>query len=225
MQKVVKRSYDASRRRALADSMRQQVIEAAKPLFISQGYEATSMRQLADAAGVSLQTLYNAFGSKFGLFSALMDVIVAGDHEPVALSDRPETQALRAIENPERLVRAIVAAAVPILSRLNVIYPTLRAAASSDPEVAEAHQRFTLDARYTDYRPLGGHLARIGALPPHIDAKRATDILWTVLSPDVYDLFITHRGWTVDEFERWAAESLTATLLSGRPRRTRRTGG
>jgi AcrR family transcriptional regulator len=125
MPKVVKRSYDASRRRALADSMRQQVIEAAKPLFISQGYEATSMRQLADAAGVSLQTLYNAFGSKFGLFSALMDVIVAGDHEPVALSDRPETQALRAIENPERLVRAIVAAAVPKSPRPTSASPSM----------------------------------------------------------------------------------------------------
>lgn len=85
----VKREYDASRRQADAERTRCHVVDAATPLFIDAGYESASMRQIADAADVSLQTLYNAFGSKYGLFTAVMDVVIAGDHEPVALADRP----------------------------------------------------------------------------------------------------------------------------------------
>ena len=65
----VKRPYNGSRRRAQAEETKQQIVDAAKPLFLAQGYEATSMRQLAEASGVSLQTLYNAFQSKFGVCS------------------------------------------------------------------------------------------------------------------------------------------------------------
>lgn len=82
---------------------------------------------------MSLQTLYNAFGSKFGVFSVLMDVIIAGDHDPVTLADRVEFTTLDAIVDPWELLRAVVRVAAPILERLDVIYPTLRGASASDP--------------------------------------------------------------------------------------------
>jgi AcrR family transcriptional regulator len=209
----VKRTYDSTRRHALAQATRQHVIETATPLFIDQGYEATSVRQLAAAAGVSLQTLYNAFGSKFGIFSALMDVIIVGDHEAVPLSGRPEIRALEATDDASAMVEALVRATTPVLGRLSIIYPTLRAAAASDPQVAEAHQRFTHDARYADLRPFGRRLADLGALPAHLTPEQATDILWAVLSPDVYDLLTAHRGWSADDFQSWATRTLIATLL------------
>jgi AcrR family transcriptional regulator len=222
MANVVKRPYDSSRRKAQAEQTRRHIVETAKPLFIENGYGATSMRQLADAAEVSLQTLYNTFNSKFGLFSALMDVIVAGDHEPVATADRAEVRALEAIDDPEAFIRAVVLAATPVLVRLDVIYPTLRAAASSDPQVAAAYQRFALDARYDHYRRLGSRLHDLRALPSSIDATQAADILWTVLSPDTYHLLAGHRRWSVTDFESWATNTLLATVVT-MPTRRRRT--
>ena len=212
----VKRPYDGSRRQAQAKVTKQQIVDAAKPLFLDQGYEATSMRQLAEASGVSLQTLYNAFQSKFGVFSALMDVIIVGDHEPVALADRVEFTALDAIEDPRELLRAVVRAAAPILDRLDAIYPTLRAAAASDPQVAEAHQRFTLDARFEQYRGIGAQLAGLGALPDGMTAAAAVDILWTVLSPDTYNLLVSHRGWSSGQFVAWATDCVLATVVAKR---------
>ncbi len=216
MSKRVKRPYDGSRRHAQAEVTKQQIVDAAKPLFLDQGYEATSMRQLAEASGVSLQTVYNALQSKFGVFSALMDVIIAGDHEPVALADRVDFIALDAIEDPRELLRAIVRVAAPILARLDVIYPTLRAAAASDPQVAEAHQRFTLDARYEQYRSIGAKLASLGALPDGMTASAAVDILWTVLSPDTYNLLVSHRGWSREQFVAWATDCVLATVVTNR---------
>ena len=209
----VKRAYDGSRRKAQAESTKEQIVDAAKPLFVKHGYEATSMRQLAEASGVSLQTLYNAFGSKFGVFSALMDVIIAGDHEPVALADRVEFTRLDALEDPRELLRAVVLVAAPILERLDVIYPTIRAAAASDPQVAEAHQRFTLDARYEQYCAFGLRLDSLRALPEGMTAGTATDILWTVLSPDTYNLLVSHRRWSRQQFGAWATDALLATLV------------
>jgi hypothetical protein len=50
-------------------------------------------------------------------------------------------------------------------------------------------------------------------------AAKATDVLWTVLSPDTYHLLVHHRGWTVAEFEAWATDTLIATLVAKQTRR------
>jgi AcrR family transcriptional regulator len=213
MSRSVKRRYDASRRQAQAAETRRHVIDTATPLFIERGYASTSMRQLAEASEVSLQTLYNTFESKFGLFSAVMDVIVVGDHEPVALADRPDLRAIEDIDDPAQLVGAIVATSTPILARLDRIYPTLRAAASSDPEVATAYQRFVLDARYDHYRQLAARLHDIGDAASATTTTRTADILWAVLSPDTYNLLTAHRSWSPAEFQAWATATLVATLL------------
>jgi AcrR family transcriptional regulator len=213
MSRSVKRAYDASSRRAQAELARQRIVDSARPLFVEHGYEATSMRELAATAGVSLQTLYNAFESKFGLFSAVMNVIVAGDHEPIALADRPEVRSFDQIEDATELIGAAVDVALPILARVDEIFPVLRAAASSDPEVAAAYQRFVIDARYADHLEVGRRLHQLEALRAGVDANRATDVLWTVLSPDCYHLLVVDRGWSGGEFADWAHRSLVSALL------------
>ena len=46
------------------------ILEAAKQIFVTQGYEGTSMDQIAAAAGVSKLTVYSHFGDKEALFAA-----------------------------------------------------------------------------------------------------------------------------------------------------------
>jgi AcrR family transcriptional regulator len=214
MADTVKRPYDASSRQAQAQRSRRHIVESARRLFIEQGYAATSMRELASAAGVSLQTLYNAFTSKYGLFSAVMDVVVAGDHEPVPISDRPALRSIEEIDDPAGVIDAAVAAAVPVLSRVDEIFPVLRAAAAADPEIGAGYQHFVIEARHADQRLLGERLQQLGALRPGIDSDRATDIAWTVLSPDCFHLLVGLRRWSEDDFGEWARQSLEATLLA-----------
>ena len=47
------------------------IIEAAHDLFITQGYNATSMRQIAQQAGIALGSIYNHFSSKDDIFQAV----------------------------------------------------------------------------------------------------------------------------------------------------------
>lgn len=48
------------------------ILDTAARLFIEQGYSATSMEQIASAAGSGKQTIYRRYASKEELFSAVM---------------------------------------------------------------------------------------------------------------------------------------------------------
>ncbi|TQV84809.1 TetR/AcrR family transcriptional regulator [Exilibacterium tricleocarpae] len=58
------------RGRSRSEEKRQQIFDTAANLFATNGYTGTSMDQIAEAAGVSKQTVYSHFGDKQGLFIA-----------------------------------------------------------------------------------------------------------------------------------------------------------
>ncbi|HMK12380.1 MAG TPA: TetR family transcriptional regulator, partial [Acidimicrobiales bacterium] len=63
-------------RRALqAEQTRQDILQAARQLFAAKGYAATSLKDVAGAAGVSVQTLYDSIGNKAELVRRLNDLI------------------------------------------------------------------------------------------------------------------------------------------------------
>ena len=57
----------------LLSDLRQQILFTAKNLFIQQGYHGLSMRQIAEALGVSKAALYYHFRDKEELFLAILD--------------------------------------------------------------------------------------------------------------------------------------------------------
>src|SRR3982750_72003 len=85
---AVKRRYESAHRQEQAQQTRRAILDAAATLFVEPGYAATPLTAIAAKAGVAIQTVYKVFGSKQALLSALVDVTVAGDDEPVALHDR-----------------------------------------------------------------------------------------------------------------------------------------
>ena len=54
------------------DRTRQAIEDAAMELFLEQGYAATSMRQIADSAGLALGGIYNHFASKDEIFEGII---------------------------------------------------------------------------------------------------------------------------------------------------------
>ena len=89
-----KRRYDGSGRRRDATERQERIIDAAHTRFLRDGYGATSIEQIARDAGTSTQTVYAAFTNKAGILRRVVDVAVAGDHEEIALIDRPDPQAI-----------------------------------------------------------------------------------------------------------------------------------
>ena len=66
-----KRRYDSPRRAEQARQTRAAVVEAARRLFLRDGFAATTIAAIAAQAQVSVETIYKAFGGKPGLVRAI----------------------------------------------------------------------------------------------------------------------------------------------------------
>jgi AcrR family transcriptional regulator len=63
------------RREQMAQQTRRDILRAARRLFAERGYAATSINDIAEEAGVAIQTIYARLGSKRGMLLALIDLI------------------------------------------------------------------------------------------------------------------------------------------------------
>lgn len=63
---------------------RARILDSALALFAERGYDATSVREICDAAGITKPTLYHFFGSKEGLYRAIVGGPLERLHEDVA---------------------------------------------------------------------------------------------------------------------------------------------
>ena len=214
MARPVKRAYDTRRRQAQARETQGHIAEAARALFTDQGYGATSIRDIADAAGVSVQTIYNAFeGGKAAIFHRVMDMTLVGDDEPVPLAERSEYRAMFEAPDPREFLQRGVAMSVALFRRLEPLIPSIRAAVAADPVVGALWRANYGQSRWDGMAEGVGHLAGLGVLRDGLGAARATDIMWTVLSLENYEALVLDRGWSPEEFAAWALDALAATLL------------
>src|SRR6201994_622475 len=73
----------------LRQDTRNRLLQAAGEEFPVRGYAGTTVTRLAAAAGVSVQTLYLAWGSKRALLRGYMEGVIAGDLESPGEAIRP----------------------------------------------------------------------------------------------------------------------------------------
>jgi AcrR family transcriptional regulator len=206
------RAYDSTRRRAAADQTRRRILAAAHEQFLAHGYASTTVADVAAAAGVATQTLYSSVGGKGELLKQAIDVAIAGDDSPVAVSDRPFVEQIHAEPDGRRKLALYARHLRRGLERSAGLDAVVRAAADADPVAAAL--RDALDAqRVTGMRGFAGHLRSSGVLRRGVTVERAADILSAHMDPRLYEWFITYRGWTGRQYENWYTEVTAATLL------------
>jgi AcrR family transcriptional regulator len=207
-----RRAYDGSGRAAAAAATRRRVLDAALALFLEQGYAGTTIKAVAEAAGVSPETIYKGFGGKGGLAKAVYDVALAGDDEPVPVADRPVFQALGDSTDPRRTLEIYAELARGIADRAGPLMGVLLDARGADDEVAALFAQTDAE-RLVGAEMLVSLLADLGALRSGLTPDVARDVVWTFISWEVHQLLVGRRGWTSDDYERWLADSLAAQLL------------
>ena len=210
-----RRPYESRRRKEQAEQTRRDIVKAAGTLFRERGY-TVPMPEIAHEAGVAVETVYRIFGTKPGLFRAVVEALLAGGpaRAEVAVEERPAIRAV--IEEPDPYYKvALYAATQPgIHRRAGPLLRALRDAKASDPELEklwgelEAWRRDG-QARFVE------HLAQRGVLRRDRTAAEASDILWTLSSLAVYDLLVVDRGWTAERYGAWLAAALTLELVEG----------
>jgi AcrR family transcriptional regulator len=192
-----RRRYRSPRREMQAAQTREAVLAAAGRLFTERGWAATGMRDVARAAGVSVETVYANFRSKADLLMAALDVAIAGDAEPVPLAQRPEFTALGCGSWGQR-VRAAAGLATSIHRRTAGVHLALREAAASDTELARLLREAEQNRRITVEQGAALVVGRALTLEEY-------DGLWAVASAEVYQLLTELRGWTSQQYETWLA--------------------
>jgi AcrR family transcriptional regulator len=196
------RTYSSDRRRRQAEQTRADVLDAAVKLFSASGWAGTTLAAIAAEAGVAVETVYSGFGSKKNLLRQALDVSIVGDTLPVPLADRPEY--LR-MGDGTRAQRARAGARLhrETTERVARLWQTAREAAAADPEVAG----WCREMEQTRREQLADGLQLM--LGERVDGRQL-DLIWGLLSPEVYLKLTDERGWTARVYEQWIARAVFA---------------
>ncbi|MFH8739258.1 MULTISPECIES: TetR/AcrR family transcriptional regulator [unclassified Streptomyces] len=200
------------KRGAKARETRRRIIDAAAELFVEQGYGATKLQEIADRAGVAVQTIYFVFRNKPSLLKELVDVAIAGDDEPVPTMDRPWFTEVTAAPTAESAIAALVVGTLRTLQRVAAIDEMVRAAAATNPEIRDLWPDET-DPRYTVISTAAKALTVKPGASPALSAGDAADIIYAMLSPELFLVLTRDRAWPADKWERWTYDALCSQLL------------
>jgi AcrR family transcriptional regulator len=192
------------RRADYAEATRTAIIDAARTLFARQGYFATRVEQIAQAARVAEGTVYAA-GGKQGLLSLLVE-------EWASFPVRQESiDRLSEMDDPDEIFRLLARASGQVRRAHG---DTMRILLTTAPhEKVAADGLATSTARYRATLALvAERLHVLGRLPDGMTVHRATDILWFYFGYSGYFTLID-EGWTLDEAEQWLREQCAAAVL------------
>ncbi len=211
--KGARRRYDSSGRQAQARRSHHAVLEAAERLFLGAGYGATTIAAIATDAGVSVETIYKAFGGKPGLVRAIYDRGVRGEGR-VSAYERSDQMRARETD-PRTIMRRWGELTTEVAAQLTPIRLLIRAAAVTDAEIAVL-LKDSDDERLDRMRHHAEFLADRGYLREGVTTDKATDVLYACSSVEIYELLVLQRGWSLPEFAQFIADFMSSALHARR---------
>jgi AcrR family transcriptional regulator len=204
-----KRLYRSPLREEQAQRTRAAVLDAAGGCFLERGYAATTMKDVATRAGVSVQTVFGQ-GSKASLLLACVDRALVGDDEAAPLAEREPFLRLLTAPDLDGKVAALGQFARRHITQTLPMIWVFTDAAAGDAEISQAWAEYERRRR-TDVRAL------VGALEPwlrrDLDVERATDIYWALFSDATARSLVRGLGWTVDQVADLLDDALRRLLL------------
>lgn len=208
-----KRRYNSPRRREQAAATRREILEAAQRLFERDGYATTTMAAIAAEAGVALKTVYVAFETKSGVLRGLWNMLLRGGRDDVPVAQQQWYREVVEEPDPTRQLRLNARNSRVVKLRIAGVLEVIRSAAPIDSDIAALWSRIQTEF-HANQKVICQSLDEKQALKPGLDVERATDILWTLVHPNLWQLLVGERRWTPEQYERWCGDTACAQLLS-----------
>lgn len=197
-------------RAAKAAATRARIVRAAYELFCEQGYASTTMTEIAVRADVAVQTLYFTFQTKAAILQeAFFAAVVGEDKKPPP--EQPWWQNMVRASDVRRALGYAVDGAVEIFGRVVPLVVALRAI--DDPEVAAMRQRQDT-MRHAGYRDVLAVVAAKEPLRAGVSVDEAADVMFVLLSPEVFRTYTVDRGWSARRYRRWVTDALHRLLFA-----------
>lgn len=184
---------------------RRLLLAAAAQEFTRVGYVAATVNRIAEGAGVTVQTLYLAWGSKRALLRAYLDSTLTPGATPsakhYAAQLRPDT--------PAGTLAQIAELFCNIAQRSAIAWQAYRDGAAVDNAIAEEWQQLQTLRRGT-FEELLSFIPDDELQPPR---RAAVDTAWALASPAVYEMMVGTAGYTLEQFQAWLTDNLQRAIL------------
>lgn len=216
---VKRRTYDSTRRTAQAAATRSAVIHAARDLFVERGFGRTTIAEIADRAGVSVETIHKSVGTKAQLLHLAWDITIGGDDRDIVFHERDEIQALRSEPDLGRRFLAHARFYTTVAQRIAPFQMMVQAAAGADPSAAEMLEEMSRQ-RLAGMGVMASEAAATGQLA--VTEQECRDIIWSMTDGTLWHHLVHQLGWTNDHFAEWLGRTWVQQLVTS-PRRANRT--
>ncbi|MFK4088450.1 TetR/AcrR family transcriptional regulator [Kribbella sp. NPDC020789] len=198
-----RRRYESLRRTTQAQETRAEIARAARELFVARGWAATTVRDVAREAGVSVPTVYATYRNKTGLALALADAADLSADLPRLVSELTSAE-------PRGQLAAMAAYDRRLYERAGDVLQLVRDAGRTEPDLATT---------YADGRRRADETRReiftswpAGTL--RVEVAQALDVYAALCTIDAYTTLTVERGWSPDQVQDWWAETLPQLLLA-----------
>ena len=198
------------------------MVHAAYRVFCAHGYPGTTMKAVADEAGVAVQTLYYTFHTKARLLDEAIGAAIIGFRQwrkPPSDPDIGELlpwhlwwDAFQAAPSTRDALDVFVKHGVRILERVGPLVIAMHGGAG-DPDAASMI-RMAEERRAAAYRQVASVLARKpGGLRRGLSEAAATELLVVLFSAELYQALSARRGWSRPRCTMFFRQLLATQLL------------
>ena len=209
----VRRRYVSARRAEQAAATRRAILDAARELFVDQGYAATGISAIAERAGVAVDTVYAAAGRKPVLLRALVESAISGTDQAVPAQERDYVQRVRSASTGREKIQIYAAAVSAIGVRMGPVHRALAEAAITDTDCAALQSEISA-RRAANMRLFAADLRATGELRADLSDDEVADIVWSMNAAEYRALLVDQCGWSADRFGDWLADAWTRLLLT-----------
>jgi AcrR family transcriptional regulator len=205
------KTYNSPLREQHAKRTRERILQAARELFREHGYGATTLADIARAAGVAEPTVRATFKTKPNLVEHLLRLAIRGTDDELQLQQRDAFQQMLAASDTDTLLDRLADLSESVHRRSWDVLEIVRGAASSDPAIAELHEQ-RRRARHANQVAVAERLQELGALPDPMTVETVADLLWLYTAPDVYRMLVIERKWSANRYRDWFRSAIGSTV-------------
>jgi AcrR family transcriptional regulator len=188
------------------------VVAAARDAFEGKGWAGVTVREIAEAAGVSQKTIEAVFGTKAALLKAAVDYAIRGDVEALPVSRRENVRNMERAGDAAEMLRLHARHLRVINARSARIAAVVEQAVAADPAVGELWRQMN-DNRAFGVRWATDTLLKKRGRRPRLRRDYVESILWVALDWGTYRTLTEQAGLDDNAYERWLRRYYASTLL------------
>lgn len=195
------RKYRSPLRAERAAQTRQLIVRSAGEVFAERGYAAATMTQIAQQAGVSVESVHGV-GTKSALLVLAFKQRYAGESGWRSILDEPDLLRIMSIDETDEALAQYAAFIAAANGRSEGIWPAVRAAAIAEPQVAEQIDELIALKKQDFLQGIAWYVGR-GVVDPASDTTAVAAYLYVLTSQETYDQLVHDWGYTDEAYVAW----------------------